>query len=107
MSAPVTMRTSGVSTSNVVPLNVHGTYPFNVSVNAVVTGTVVFSLQFTSDNVQAAAYTPAGGTWQDHPMMSGSAITGIVEFTAPVTAIRLSQASGAGSVAAVAIQMGL
>lgn len=107
MARPVTITTSGASTSNVVPLDVLGDSPFNVSVIATVTGTVVFTLQFTGDNVQAAAYTPGGGNWQDHPMMTGSAVSGIVEFTSPVTAVRLNQASGAGSVSAVVIQMGL
>lgn len=106
MARPMSLSTSGVSTSNVAPL-CHFVSPFNVSVDTVVTGTVVYSLQYTNDNVQAANYNPATGDWKNHPMMTGSAISDFVEFTAPAVAVRINQTSGAGSVVARVTQAGL
>ena len=106
MARPMTLNTSGASVSGLAVLCGYVS-PFSVTVNTVVTGTVVYTLQYTNDNVQAAAYTPAGGNWKDHPMMTGATTSNMVVIESPVTAVRLNQASGAGSVAAIVQQAGL
>ena len=106
MARPITATTSGVSVSPVVPLDYYVT-PFNVSVNTVVTGSATYSLQFTSDNVFAAGFTPASANWKNHPLMTDATTGDIVEFTTPVTAVRINQTVGGGSVSARIIQAGL
>lgn len=99
MALPKTLTTSGVSTSSTLPLNNHRT-PFSVSVITTVTGSATYSLQFTGD--EAIRATPAN--WQNHPQMTGATTSDTVEFTSPVTAIRINQTGGAGSVSAQVIQ---
>lgn len=106
MARPTTLSTSGVSKSSVCPLN-HYAVPFNVSVITTVTGSATYTLQFTGDNVFASTFVPDSANWQNHPQMTGSTVSDTVEFTSPVTGIRIDQTVGAGSVAAVVIQSGL
>ena len=106
MSRPVSISTSGASVSGVVPL-CYFISPFSVSVNTVVTGSVVYTLQYTSDNPQASTFDPTTANWKSHPLMTSSTVSDFVEFTTPVTAVRLNQASGGGSIAAKVIQAGL
>lgn len=104
MAHPMTLTTSGVSASSVAPLcNFVGR--FNVSVNTVVTGSATYTLQFTADDPFASNFVPASANWKSHPSMTASTISDIVEFTAPVTAVRINQTAGAGSVLATVIQM--
>ena len=102
MARPISLSTSGVSTSAVAPL-CHFISPFSVSVNTVVTGTVTYSLHYTSNDVQGSGTI----TWKDHPLMTGATVGDLVEFTAPVTAVRINQTVGSGSIAAKVIQAGL
>lgn len=99
MALPKTLTTSGASTSNILPLNNHRT-PFSVSVITTLSGSATYSLQFTGD--EAIRATPAN--WQNHPQMTGSTVADTVEFTSPVTAIRINQTAGAGGVTAQVIQ---
>ncbi len=102
----MSISTSGVSVSDIAGL-CHYIAPFSVSVFATVTGTATFSLEYTCDNIQAAAFNPATANWQEHPQMTDATISGFVEFTAFTTAVRLNQSAGAGSVAAKVTQAGL
>lgn len=99
MALPKTLTTSGTSTSAICPLNCHRT-PFSVSVITTLSGSATYSLQFTGD--EAILSTPTN--WQNHPNMTGSTVADTVEFTSPVTAIRIDQTSGAGGVTAKVIQ---
>ena len=105
MSKPMSISTSGVSTSDVAGL-CHYIAPFSVSVFTTVTGSATYTLQYTCDNIQASAFNPATANWQDHPQMTGATISGFVEFTAPCVAVRLNQTVGAGSVAGKVTQAG-
>lgn len=106
MARPMTLSTSDVSTSNLGVL-CHYPVPFDVTVDTIVTGTATYTLQYTTDDVQAAAYTPAGGNWKSHPQMTDATISDTVEFTSPVTAVRLNQTVGTGSVIGRVIQAGI
>jgi hypothetical protein len=105
MAKPMSISTSDVSVSDVAGL-CHYIAPFSVSVITTVTGTATYTLQYTADNIQAASFTPAGANWQSHPQMTDATTSSIVEFTAPVTAVRLNQTVGNGSVAGKVIQAG-
>jgi hypothetical protein len=98
------LTTSGTSASSVAPL-CHFVGRFNVSVNTVVTGSATYTLQFTADDPFAATFTPASANWKSHPLMTDATTGDIVEFTAPVRAVRINQTVGAGSVRATVIQM--
>ncbi len=104
MARPMILTTSGTSASSVAPL-CHFVCRFNVSVNTVVTGSATYTLQFTADDPFASNFVPASANWKSHPSMTSSTISDIVEFTAPVRAVRIDQTSGAGSVSATVIQM--
>lgn len=104
MARPMILTTSGTSASSVAPL-CHFVDRFNVSVNTVVTGSATYTLQFTADDPFASNFVPASANWKSHPSMTSSTISDIVEFTAPVRAVRINQTSGAGSVSATVIQM--
>lgn len=104
MAHPMTLTTSGISASSVAPL-CYFVHRFNVSVNTVVTGSATYTLQFTADDPFAPNFSPATANWKPHPSMTSSTISDIVEFTAPVTAVRINQTAGAGSVSATVIQM--
>lgn len=105
MARPMTLSTSGVSTSGLAVLCNY--LSPSVSVNTVVTGAATYTLEYTSDNVQAAAYTPGAGDWKAHPLMAGATAGDLVELTSPVTAVRLNQTAGAGSVQAIVQQAGV
>ena len=104
MARPMILTTSGTEASLVAPL-CHFVGRFNVSVNTVVTGSATYTLQFTADNPFASNFVPASANWKSHPSMTSSTISDIVEFTAPVRAVRINQTAGAGSVSATVIQM--
>lgn len=103
---PQFLTTSGASVSAVYGLD-YWAKEFNVSVQAIVTGTVVFSLEYTSDDIQASTFTPGAANWMEHPSMTDATESGFVQIVTPVTAIRINQASGAGSVRAAVIQQGM
>lgn len=106
MSKPMSISTDGVSVSSVAGL-CHYIAPFSASVFTTVTGTATYTLQYTNDNIQAAGFDPSTANWQSHPQMTGATVSGLVEFTAPVVAVRLNQTVGAGSVAGKVTQAGL
>jgi hypothetical protein len=106
MPKPMSISTSGVSVSDVAGLCYY-IAPFSVSVFTTVTGTVVYSLEYTCDNIQAVGFDPSTANWQEHPLMTDSAASGFVELTAFASAVRLNQSSGAGSVAGKVTQAGL
>lgn len=107
MARPISLSTSDVSVSAVAPLDLQSDAPFCLSVNTVVTGTATYTLQYTSDDVQASGFVAASANWKNHPQMTGATISDFVQMTAPCTAVRLNQTVGTGSVAAKVIQQGI
>lgn len=106
MARPMTLNSSGVSVSGLAPLCGY-IAPFLVTINTVVTGTATYTLQLTNDDIQAAAYTPSSGNWKSLASMTGATTSDIVSITYPVTAVRVNQTVGSGSVAAIVQQAGL
>lgn len=80
-----------------------------LSIGAVVTGTVNYSIQYTYDNFWAV---PVGATQGidpiafTDPVLDGATATGQTSFTQPITGWRLLINSGTGSVAIRAVQAG-
>lgn len=102
---PCTTTTSGVSTSSPIPLDIVQV-PFNVSLSTIVTGAVVYTIQHTFDDIYASGYNPASGVWYNHDnsVFVNATANGNDNFSAPVTACRINQTAGAGSVQLKAIQ---
>lgn len=103
---PAVATTSGASTSSVIPLDNYRS-PFNVGFGVVVTGAVVYSVQHTFDDVYAASFNPATATWFTHPSVTGLTVSSDGNYAFPVTAVRVLQASGAGSTRTTFIQAGM
>jgi hypothetical protein len=80
--------------------------PFNVAMQVLVTGAVVYSVQYTFDNVFATGYNPLTGNWTTHPQLSALTVTADSNLTFPAVAVRITQASGSGSVRLTTIQAG-
>ena len=99
MAIPKTLTTSGVSTSAVCPMNINAPV-FSATIVCTVTGSATYSVQVTGDNVMTA--TPSN--WLDHPDLSGATASGTAQLSSPVTAVRINQTAGAGSVSARVLQ---
>ena len=102
---PVTLTTSGPMSSPVCPLDIYLS-SFQVTLAADVTGAVNFDVQYTTDDVWASGYDPALGNWTAVTDMVGAIANVTKTIVSPVTAVRLVQNSGAGSVSLRIIQAG-
>lgn len=100
-----TVTTSGVSTSNVVPVDYINT-PFAATLAAVVTSTATYTIQCTVSDVFAANYSAASDTWFDVDVTALVAATAskIGKSEVIVTGYRINQTAGAGSVALTVLQ---
>jgi hypothetical protein len=103
---PITKSVTGVGVSAPIPLDQYIS-PFNVGFGVVVSGTVTYTVQHTFDNVWAAGYTPASGNWFNHPDVASETANADGNYAFPVTAIRLSVASGSGTATITAVQAGI
>lgn len=102
----VTKSVTGVGVSAPIPLDNYIS-PFNVGFGVKVSGTVTFTVQHTFDDVFAAGYTPASGTWFDHPTVSADSANTDGNYAFPVSAIRLNVTAGSGTATLTATQAGL
>ena len=107
---PVTLTSSdasgGAITGAPCPLDIYIS-PFQVTLQANVTGTANFNVEYTNDDVFAAGYNPATGMWTPVTGMNGATADAVATLISPVTAIRLVQNSGNGSVALRVTQAGV
>ena len=97
---------SGIGVSNPLIMDDYIS-PFNVGFGVVVTGSVVYTVQHTFDDVFSTTYVPASGNWFNHPTIIGATISQDGNYAFPVSAIRLNLTSGTGSINGVFIQAGL
>lgn len=79
----------------------------NISVQTTVSGTATYSVQFTNDDVFAAGYSEAAGTWFNYSGASGATATTFLGTTVPVTAIRLNASAVSGALTMVVNQAGI
>lgn len=101
----LTDASGGAKTSQVCPLD-HYTSPFSVGLQALVTGTVNYTVEYTFDDVFATGYNPASGNWTPHPTFNGVITTIDSNLAYPANAIRLKLNSGTGTVRLTIIQAG-
>jgi hypothetical protein len=98
---PVTVTTSdasgGAKSSAVVPLDIY-LNPFSVSLDAQVTGTANYDIQYTEDNVFATTFNAATAHWTSMAGLTGATASGQATLVSPVSAVRILQNTGAGSV---------
>ena len=80
--------------------------PFNIALSVLVSGVTNYTVQYTFDDVFAAAYNPATGNWVDHPSLTTQTATKDSNIAYPVRGIRIKANSGAGTATLTAIQAG-
>lgn len=97
----------GTADSGVIPLDLNSCSPFNTSLWVNVGAGCTYTIQFTSDDVQAAGYTAGSGWWLDHPSATGLTDDCAVALAFPATAVRLHQTAGASASEFVVLQQGL
>ena len=102
---PVVITQTGAGQSTPVPLDLYIT-PLEVSLSTLVSGTVAYGIEYTYDD---PFNPPAGGlVWTpvgDIP--TGTTVAGQATISnSPISAVRINQASGAGSVTLTVRQAG-
>jgi hypothetical protein len=80
--------------------------PFNVSLSALVTGTVTYTVYYTFDDISVPGWTVATGNWTAHPTLTAQVATKDANIAYPVTAVYLAITAGTGSVRLNVIQAG-
>lgn len=102
---PVTLQTSGVQDSPVCPMDLY-IAPFQATITTVVTGAATYSVQWTLDDVWSPTFNPATAQWNPLVGMNAAVADAQETLISPVTAVRLIQTAGAGSVVARIAQAG-
>ena len=100
MRVQTVSRTAAGSSSALV-MNTN-TNPFNVGFGVTVSGTVNYTVQHTFDD-PAAGFT----TWFNHPTAASLTAAADGNYAFPVTGIRITVNSGAGSATLKLIQAGI
>lgn len=106
---PVTLTTGdasgGEQITPVCPLDIRIS-PFQVTLQANVTGVATFTTEYTNDDVWAVGYNPATGLWFSVTDMIAATADVDATLISPVTAVRMRQTAGAGSVQLRVVQAG-
>lgn len=92
---------TGAGSSSALVMNTN-TSPFNVGFGAIVDGVVDYTVQHTFDD-PAVGFT----TWFNHPTVIAQITSVDGNYAFPVTGIRVTVNSGAGSVTLKVIQAGI
>jgi hypothetical protein len=100
MKVVVLSQTGAGSTSAIVTNT--NTNPFNVGFGVLVTGVVDYTVQHTFDD-PAIGFTD----WFDHPTITGQIADADGNYAFPVTGIRLTVNSGAGTATLKLVQAGI
>lgn len=97
----ISVSKTGTGSTSAVVLNTNIS-PFNVGFGVIVSGVVDYTVQHTFDD-------PSGSlsTWFPHPTLAAQIASADGNYAFPVTAIRVTVNSGAGSVTLKAIQAGI
>ena len=101
---PQTIATTGTSISSLVVFDWHCS-PFEVGIQAVVSGTATYSIQYTNDDVVLG--NPASATFSNDANFTNSTTSGINRNLIPVCAARINQTAGNGTVTVTFRQAGL
>lgn len=102
---PVRVTQTGTGRSSVVPLDRYQN-PFNVGLLCVATGTIDYTVQYTSDDVFSPTFVPASANWFSHPSLTGKTASAEGNIAFGVTAVCVLVNSGSGSVTLNVVQSG-
>lgn len=101
----LTVGTSSVGSTPWILSNIHAIDP-NIGMSCVVSGTVNYTVQYTTDDVMQTPLLTAPTAF-NHPSLANQNASSSGSFTAPITAYRLTINSGTGSVRFTGIQAGI
>lgn len=96
-----TVSKTGTGSSAALVMNTN-TNPFNVGFGVIASGTVDYTVQHTFDD-PAVGFT----TWFNHPTIAAQIASADGNYAFPVTGIRVTVNSGAGSATLKLIQAGI
>lgn len=85
---PISVTVLDVGVSAPIPLDIYAN-PTTVAMGVKLIGTCTYTVQHTFDDIFAAGYDPASGTWVDHPVMAGLSAASDGNYGFPPRAIRL------------------
>jgi hypothetical protein len=102
----IRLTQTGAGSTKPIPMDQYIS-PFNVGLGVDVSGTVNYTVQHTFDDVFAAGYNPATGTWLNHPTLAAQSADADGNYAFPVSAIRLTVNSGGGSAVLNVLQAGI
>jgi hypothetical protein len=94
---PVRVTVTGVGVSPVIVCDWRAT-AFAVGLGVVVAGTATYTVEYTFDDVFAAAFNPASATWFPHQDLTGQTANKDSNLAFPPTGVRLNVTSGTGVV---------
>lgn len=107
---PVTLTTDDASVdvvaSAVCPMD-YLISPFQVTLEAIVTGAATYTVEYTTDNPFAEDFDPATAHWIPVTNMTAAAADAEATLISPVRAIRMRQLTGAGSMELQITQAGM
>lgn len=100
---PQTVSLTGTGPSAWIPVNTKQT-PFNVSLAAVVDGTITYTIQHTLDNVLDPVIAAGTITALDNTGLTGQTTTKDGNYAFPVAAIRINNTAGTGTTTLTILQ---
>lgn len=101
-----TISKTGVGSSTIYSADFFQT-PFNIGLQAVLTGTATYTVEYTLDDISDPAFNAATAAWTGVTGMSALTASGSVAFAIPCRGIRLTIASGTGGVVVTICQAGI
>lgn len=82
--------------------------PVNIGIQAVLSGTATYTVEYTLDDILGAGFNPATATWTGATAdLTGASASKNGLLTVPCRGIRLTIASGSGTVTATICQAGI
>lgn len=97
---------SSATSSSPIPVDTRAQV-FNIGIGCVISpgAVLTYTVQHTYDDVYAAGYNPASGTWFDHAVLVSKTGNAESDYISPITAVRLTvTAYTSGSVTATFLQ---
>lgn len=101
-----TIGQTGVGSSSVYAVD-YFKNPVNIGIQAVLTGTATYTVEYTLDDIMADGFVASGAAWSPITGLSGVSASASVLFSTPCRGIRLTIASGTGIVVAALCQAGI
>lgn len=102
----ISTSVTGVGSSGVEAVS-YFTNPFNVGLAAVLTGTATFTVEYSMQDPMEAGYSAASANWFAVTGLSAVSASTAAALTVPCRAVRVTIASGAGTVTLYVQQAGV